>query len=495
MTSMDVPASESHGVSLVFQKRIRALRKKVRNVEEIEKKVREGKTINEQQEEAIRSKKVTLAVLEEVEKLEAVVKEKERERLDAEAARDKERKGKKEREVREQKEKEKKKKKLEEQEKAKAVEQEQDVDAVIEKLLKVFYFGRLFDTSTGNTLAHYERAAYLGYDALLNDPNFEFGSGGLMAQKHLDGLVSFAYYLSSRPMNQLLSHEQALERCKALAKEFLSPQDPKGKGLEVPLSDGSFCDMEAMLKRVSLTGFYSIVPTLQSFDGLGAQQQQQQPGTTSHHTFQNPQKEGGNPLGVDSVISQPQPQPPQIEQDQQQANGLHTLQQQPPPPPKDLKAAPEGQMTASKPLPEEGKAFTKDSLSAAATVEKKATQKQRKQTKSRAKAPRQAGQNAPALTEMDSNQQIPTAAAAGGNKKSTGSSYRQQKEKGGFKKHGAVQAGDASNLSENKGPPRKNGKFSAHRQRFNRNNKAAAHKADGNGNGSRNPKQVQVEAK
>ena len=152
-------------------------------------------------------------------------------------------------------------------------------------------------------------------------------------------------------------------------------------------------------------------------------------------------------------------------------------------------------MTASKPLPEEGKAFTKDSLSAAATVEKKATQKQRKQTKSRAKAPRQAGQNAPALTEMDSNQQIPTAAAAGGNKKSTGSSYRQQKEKGGFKKHGAVQAGDASNLSENKGPPRKNGKFSAHRQRFNRNNKAAAHKADGNGNGSRNPKQVQVEAK
>ena len=56
-------------VSTIFQKRIRALKKKVRNVEEIEKKVQEGKTINEQQEEAIRNKNITLCMIEEVERL------------------------------------------------------------------------------------------------------------------------------------------------------------------------------------------------------------------------------------------------------------------------------------------------------------------------------------------------------------------------------------------------------------------------------------------
>ena len=149
-----------------------------------------------------------------------------------------------------------------------------NLDQAIEKLLKVFYFGRLFDTSMGNTLAHYERAAYLGYDGLMKSEP----APGLMTQKHLDGLAAFAYYLSSRPMNQLLSHKQALDQCVALAKEFLD--ETKEKKMEVPLPDGTFCDLEAMIDRVTLTGFFSAVPQLQSFGDFSNNNNLQQPSGT-----------------------------------------------------------------------------------------------------------------------------------------------------------------------------------------------------------------------
>ena len=234
----------------------------LRNVEEIEKKVREGKTINEQQEEAIRSKPLTLSVIEEVERLKKTVeeevqaKDKERERELRRAEKEAERWRKRAEKYQQEKKEEKpaKKERASPDENSSAKVQE-----AIEKLLKVFYFGRLFDTSTGNTLAHYERAAYLGYDSLLGKED-AVGGMSMMTQKHLDGLSAFAYYLSSRPMNQLLSHKQALEHCVALAKEYA--EGGKRDKMEVPLSDGTLCNLEDMLERISKTGFYNIVPVL-----------------------------------------------------------------------------------------------------------------------------------------------------------------------------------------------------------------------------------------
>ncbi|QDZ22453.1 hypothetical protein HOP50_07g49940 [Chloropicon primus] len=254
---------QENSVSSVFSKRLRALRKKLRNVEEIEKKVREGKTINEQQEEAIRSKPLTLSVIEEVERLKKTVeeelqaKDKERERELRRAEREAERW----RKRAEKHQQEKKEEKPAKKERASPGENSSaKVQEAIEKLLKVFYFGRLFDTSTGNNLAHYERAAYLGYDSLLDKEDAAAGGMTMMTQKHLDGLSAFAFYLSSRPMNQLLSHKQALEHCVALAKEYA--EGGKRDRMEVPLSDGTLCNLEDMLERISKTGFYNIVPVL-----------------------------------------------------------------------------------------------------------------------------------------------------------------------------------------------------------------------------------------
>ena len=85
-------------LSSVFQKRTRALRKKVRNVEEIEKKVKEGKAINDQQEEAIRGKTATLALLEEVERLRKAVEDEVQTTIAAKEAEEKKLKRKKKRE-------------------------------------------------------------------------------------------------------------------------------------------------------------------------------------------------------------------------------------------------------------------------------------------------------------------------------------------------------------------------------------------------------------
>ena len=96
-------------LSSIFQKRTRALRKKVRNVEEIERKVQDGKEINDQQEEAIRSKGTTLSLLEEVERLRKAIEEEVQKTIATEEAEAKKMKRKKKRE--EVKKKKKKKKK------------------------------------------------------------------------------------------------------------------------------------------------------------------------------------------------------------------------------------------------------------------------------------------------------------------------------------------------------------------------------------------------
>ena len=96
-------------LSSIFQKRTRALRKKVRNVEEIERKVQDGKEINDQQEEAIRSKGTTLSLLEEVERLRKAIEEEVQKTIATEEAEAKKMKRKKKREeVKKKKEKKKK---------------------------------------------------------------------------------------------------------------------------------------------------------------------------------------------------------------------------------------------------------------------------------------------------------------------------------------------------------------------------------------------------
>lgn len=290
----------------------------VRNVEEIEKKVKEGKSINDQQSSALQLKPVTLSLIEEVERLGKAVDEvrgkasddgeKELEKAVKEAERWRRRCEKLEKEKKEHQQRARKEKPAAPPSASAAVAA---AEAAVERLLKVFYFGRLFDTSTGNTLAHYERAAYLGYDSLLGEDGP--GPQVAMTQKHLDGLSAFAYYLSSRPMNQLLSHKQALDQCVAIAKDFVVLGTDKGKrGMEVPLSDGTFCDLQAMLDRVSKTGFYNIVPSFQDFGAAAAvvNKHQQEPAAAGASEAPTQQQQEKQPAAIkEAATAKPQAAP------------------------------------------------------------------------------------------------------------------------------------------------------------------------------------------
>ncbi|WZN64554.1 hypothetical protein HKI87_10g61110 [Chloropicon roscoffensis] len=312
-----VPPTDDE-ISRVFKNRLRALRKKVRNVEEIEKKVKEGKSINDQQSSALQLKPVTLSLIEEVERLGKAVDEvsgkasddgeKELEKAVKEAERWRRRCEKLEKEKKEHQQRARKEKPAAPPSASAAVAA---AEAAVERLLKVFYFGRLFDTSTGNTLAHYERAAYLGYDSLLGEDGP--GPQVAMTQKHLDGLSAFAYYLSSRPMNQLLSHKQALDQCVAIAKDFVVLGTDKGKrGMEVPLSDGTFCDLQAMLDRVSKTGFYNIVPSFQDFGAAAAvvNKHQQEPAAAGASEAPTQQQQEKQPAAIkEAATAKPQAAP------------------------------------------------------------------------------------------------------------------------------------------------------------------------------------------
>jgi hypothetical protein len=419
-------AELSETLSSVFQKRTRALRKKVRNVEEIEKKVEQGKAINSQQEEAIRGKTATLALLEEVEKLRKAVEDEVQTTIATKEAEEKKRKRRKKREeklaaVKEEEEKAKTKLELEKKQQkereekdkqqaidiAAAVEESKknshedssaNVDQAIEKLLKVFYFGRLFDTSMGNTLAHYERAAYLGYDGLMTERANDPAAPGLMTQKHLDGLAAFAYYLSSRPMNQLLSHKQALDQCVALAKQFLD--EKKEKRMEVPLPDGTFCDLEAMIDRVTLTGFFSAVPQLQSFGDFSS--------NTTTNQQQQQQQEGLTPSALEETA---------IHREEDEEKKKKTTQS----------ALPQAQTNPHHQQAVVGGVLMKEeevAVAVAATTitnnnsEKKYPQRERRERKAGSKGskgprtnnhPPAVNNNVPALAEMDANQHVPTA--------------------------------------------------------------------------------------
>lgn len=95
--------------------------------------------------------------------------------------------------------------------------------AAIEQLMRVMYLGRLFDrvvccdpTSTAE-----ERETALGY-MLLGDA--KGGAGAAVAvrtQGDLDEMARVSRLLTSRPQGIALSHEDAVQRCVALAKALV----------------------------------------------------------------------------------------------------------------------------------------------------------------------------------------------------------------------------------------------------------------------------------
>lgn len=200
----------------VLNKRIRALRKKLNRITQMEESLSRGKSLNKEQQETLRSKSSVVAGIDELERLRQpltlavdqeiqIALEKNDHALEAQSE---------DRAAEE-----------EEVEVERATTDETRVVSAVADLLKLVYFGSLFDVST-LSMAHdnlltrtHERNCCLSYDYVTDDEaeplkDFDFDLIALMG-----GL------LISRPVHSPLSHKDSLQMCVERAKLWLANSD------------------------------------------------------------------------------------------------------------------------------------------------------------------------------------------------------------------------------------------------------------------------------
>lgn len=204
----------------LINKRVRALRKKFNRIVQMEEAISQGKLINKEQEEVLRSKPAVVAQIDELEKLRqplavAVLEEiklavqQPQVSLSPQPLADNSDK----------------KDGNEKPNEPESISREPDQQGLVEDLLNLLYFGSLFDvksqsdfTSTMLTRTH-ERGCCLTYDYVTDEAT------DLLGEKDLDLISKLCGLLISRPVDSSLSHKNALHRCLEHAKQWLDNSD------------------------------------------------------------------------------------------------------------------------------------------------------------------------------------------------------------------------------------------------------------------------------
>lgn len=206
------PETSSDGPVLsVVNKRIRALRKKYNRIVQMEESVSQGKALNKEQEEVLRSKPLVAALIDELEKLRSPLLSAVSEELSLHQ----------------------RQQQPPPQPPSSAAESDGGTDLsahlddsnTVSDLLNLLYFGSLFDvrsqsdfTATMLTRTH-ERGCCLTYDYVTDDAT------DLLREKDLDMISMLSGLMISRPISSSLSHKNALQQCIEHAKLWLSNSD------------------------------------------------------------------------------------------------------------------------------------------------------------------------------------------------------------------------------------------------------------------------------
>ncbi|MCO5597576.1 hypothetical protein L7F22_051655 [Adiantum nelumboides] len=301
-------ATKEGPVVSMMSKRMRALKKKLNKIQQIEESKLQGKIINKEQEEVLKTKIAVAAIIDEYEKLrqplQAAVKEelaeRERELMAATLRRDDG--GEEESMAGEGKETEVNVQKAVADEVRKETEMQDSavcgsdalllngenvnggglelehardtsrvvhqqsasstvVDGSIPDLLTFLYFAQLFDVRSHGeasssvlwTKAH-ERSSCLSYDCVTEDETSP------LLETDLDDLSYFGSLLSSRPLNVTLSHRDALQRCIEHANLWL-------QNSEAPISEDLGCTYSRLrerLNRILSLEYFTMIPELQT---------------------------------------------------------------------------------------------------------------------------------------------------------------------------------------------------------------------------------------
>ncbi|XP_059309706.1 uncharacterized protein LOC132060807 [Lycium ferocissimum] len=192
-------ATSDGAVLNVINKRLRSLRKKHNRIVQMEESLSNGKTLNKEQQETLRSKPAIIAGIDELEKL--------REPLTSAVA--------------------------EEINLATSVDSNCDTDGlmlVVEDLVKLFYFGFMFDVksllqSDFMLRRMHERACCLSYDCMQEDDDSTDVVDDMLGERDLNLISMVSGLLISRQVNSPLSHKRALEQCIERAKLWIAKSD------------------------------------------------------------------------------------------------------------------------------------------------------------------------------------------------------------------------------------------------------------------------------
>lgn len=196
----------------VINKRLRALRKKQNRIIQMEEAISQGKPINKEQEDVLRSKPAVTALIDELEKLRQPLSAAIQEELSLALQRNHlppspspQSSSSINKDVAEEGE-----------------EKPESDNLDVDNLLNLLYFGSLFDvkpqtdfTSTMLTRTH-ERGCCLTYDYVTDEPT------DLLGERDLNLIAQLSGLLISRPVDSSLSHKNALQRCIEHARLWLS---------------------------------------------------------------------------------------------------------------------------------------------------------------------------------------------------------------------------------------------------------------------------------
>lgn len=233
----------------LINKRLRALRKKLNRIAQMEESISQGKALNKEQQEVLRSKPAVVILIEELEKLHAPLSAAVTEEITlatqhhqsssssttaqtTTAANDV----------------------------TELPPQEASGDSKVEDLVNLMYFSSLFDVKSPNDFTSimltktHERGSCLSYDYVTDDAT------DLLGDRDLDSISQLGSLMVSRPVDSRLPHRNALERCIEHAKLWIAnSEEPIESNCNV-----SYASLREKLKKIMASDYLAITPEMKA---------------------------------------------------------------------------------------------------------------------------------------------------------------------------------------------------------------------------------------
>ncbi|KAI3452800.1 hypothetical protein Pfo_009463 [Paulownia fortunei] len=235
----------------LINKRLRALRKKLNRITQMEESQSQGKILNKEQEDTLRSKSFVLAGIDELDKLRQPLSHAVDQEIELALEKNKQKPDILTTEIPDDED---------------AVEPEakagnDDVSSVSD-LLNLLYFGSVFDVKTlmrahDNMLTRtHERNCCLTYDYVTDDD----AAGDPLKEWDLDLIAMLGGLLISRPVNSSLSHKNALQKCVEHAKLWLANAE---QPIE-PNSNITYAGLREKLNKIMASDYFTTTPEIKA---------------------------------------------------------------------------------------------------------------------------------------------------------------------------------------------------------------------------------------